>query len=171
MNEFWKPVIGYERLYEISSFGNIRSLDKKWLVSQHKLASKKGKNLIPDVSNGYSHIKLWKEGKFKWFQLHQLVATAFIPNPGNKKFVNHINSNRSDNSISNLEWCTQRENLQHASRMGRLKFVNAKAVICNQTGEIFASCKDAANRIGINYHTLRAYLNGSLPNKTSLMYL
>lgn len=169
-NETWLPVYGYESLYEISSHGRIRSLDKSWVNDRGGICRKAGKVLTPDTAHGYYHIKLWQSGRFKWFQIHQLVAIAFIPNPENKPHVNHLNSNRGDNMVDNLEWCTPKENLVHASRMGRLKHNNGKMVVNLTTGQQYKSCKEASDHTGINYQTLRAYLNGALDNKTQLKY-
>lgn len=169
-DEIWTPVKDYETLYEISNKGKIRSLDKSWLNDRGGLCKKPGKILSPELCHGYYHIKLWKDGRFKWQQMHQLVAIAFIPNPENKPHVNHINSVRSDNRIENLEWCTPKENLVHASLAGRLKHINGKRVINMETGEVFKSCKEASDKSGINYQTLRAYLNGGIFNKSQFRY-
>jgi len=146
-NEIWLPVEGFECLYEISSHGRIKSLDKSWVNDRGGLCRKPGKLLTPDTTNGYYHIKLWQNGRFKWFQIHQLVAIAFIPNPENKPHVNHKNSIRSDNRVENLEWCTPKENLAHAVEKGRLKHINGKKVINKLTGQTYKSCKDAAETV------------------------
>ena len=67
---------------------------------------------------GYKRVKLTQNGKRKSFLIHRLVALAYIPNTYNKPIVNHINSNRTDNRVENLEWVTHKENSQHASRNG-----------------------------------------------------
>lgn len=171
VNEVWVSVKDHEGLYEISSLGRIKSLDKSWVTNIGGPCKKAGKLLTPSANNGYYHIKLWKEGQSKWYQIHQLVATAFIPNPKGKPQVNHKNSTRSDNRVENLEWCTPKENLVHASEKGRLKNINGKMVVNITTGQTYKSCKEASEFSGLNYQTLRAYLNGGLPNKSQFQYL
>lgn len=124
-NEIWKPVVGYEGLYEVSNFGNVRSLDRK-VMKGHYLISKKGQDLKLHIDKyGYQFVQLRKsiDGKSKKenIKVHRLVAKAFISNPLNKDFVNHINGLKTDNSSVNLEWCTSSENNKHAYRLGLKK--------------------------------------------------
>jgi hypothetical protein len=115
--EIWKNVIGYEGLYQISNLGivkrtgSFRGVNKKYL---------NGYSLIPiDNGKGYLRIKLTKNNKSKRVMLHRIIAEAFIENKYNKPFINHINSDKKDNKIENLEWCTQSENIKHAVKVGR----------------------------------------------------
>lgn len=112
--EIWRPVVGYEGIYEVSSFGQIRSLDKSVNCKGGKKVIKLGKILLPKISFGYHRMGLSHSMDVKYFYLHRLIAMAFIPNPHNKPFVNHIDSNRMNNNIDNLEWCTHAENINHA---------------------------------------------------------
>ena len=105
-NEIWKPVIGYEGLYEVSNLGRIRSLAKK-----------RGNVLLPPRiikgkinSHGYYQHILVKEGQRKTISRHRIVAQAFIPNPDNKTDIDHINTIRTDNRVENLRWATKKEN-------------------------------------------------------------
>lgn len=137
MKEIWKPVIDYEGIYEVSNLGNVRSLDR-YVNYRVKgvLALKKGKILALCDSipvKGYSYkrknVCFQKNSNKKTFHVHRLVAQAFISNPENKLCVNHKDSNPLNNNAENLEWCTLKENSQHA-----LKFGNKKsAVIKNYT--------------------------------------
>jgi hypothetical protein len=108
MKEIWKSVIGYEGYYEVSSEGRVRSL-------------KTGKFLKTRFSwNGYERVCLNKNNKSIAFLVHRLIAIAFIPNQESKRCVNHIDNNPINNNVVNLEWCTQKENIQHALKQGRM---------------------------------------------------
>ena len=110
MQEQWKPIERFEN-YEVSSLGNVRSLNYGNTEEIRALKSRKNKG-------GYSIINLHKNGKQYTKIIHRLVAQAFIPNPENKKEVNHIDGNKENNAITNLEWCTGKENKQHAWKIG-----------------------------------------------------
>jgi len=115
--EEWKDIDGYEGIYKISSLGNIKSMPRTNKYINHKIG---GVILKKPLANGYPVSVLCKDKTRNRQYVHRLVAKAFIPNPENKPFINHINSIRNDNNISNLEWCTQKENVHHARRMGRM---------------------------------------------------
>lgn len=125
--EIWRPVTGYENVYEVSDLGNVRrSLSEKPHDGTYP-----GRMLRPFNSYGYRRVILCSKNKTKKFFVHRLVAQAFIPNPTNLPIINHLNFDRSDNRISNLEWCTQKRNMQHSIQAGRKRIfgeenVNAK---------------------------------------------
>jgi len=105
MQEEWKPIYGYEELYEISSFGRVKRNNK---ILKNK-----------NAGNGYKSVVLYKNNIPKYSYIHRLVATAFLENPLNKEDVNHKDSNRENNVVYNLEWCTRKENIQHCIKAGR----------------------------------------------------
>ena len=110
-NEIWKPVVGYEDYYEISSMGRVRSLDRYARGSCDSIKLHKGRILNPKIDrDGYCIYNLCKDGQSKSFRGHRLVADAFIPNPDNKPCIDHINCVRSDNRLENLRWVTHKEN-------------------------------------------------------------
>ena len=121
MEEQWKDIQGYEGLYQVSNLGKVKSLN--YLHTGKEQILKPGKN------NGYLAVVLCKNGKVKTFKIHRLVATTFISNPLNKPCVNHIDCNPQNNNVDNLEWVTQRENIQYAYKLGRKKsgFENVSA--------------------------------------------
>lgn len=96
---------GYEGLYSIDKSGNV-------------FCKSKGKRNPTLASHGYLTIRLLKDGKYKGFYIHRLLSIAFIPNPNNLPCVNHLDGNKLNNSISNLEWCTYKENSIHAVKTG-----------------------------------------------------
>lgn len=114
MSEIWKDVVGYEGLYKVSDNGNVMSLHYNHKNEPHLLKQSCG-------SSGYLHLQIYKGKKCKTVYVHQLVAEAFIPNPHNKQEINHINGNKLDNRLSNLEWATTSENQKHAIRNGLRK--------------------------------------------------
>lgn len=117
--EVWKDVVGYEGFYMVSNSGRVKSLNR---VSDYNSRPTKGIYIKDRKSNkGYFLIRLNKNGHASAFLLHRLIAIAFIPNPENKRCVNHINGIKDDNRIENLEWCTYSENNKHAYRTGLKK--------------------------------------------------
>lgn len=97
--EEWKPVVGYEGLYEVSSLGRVRS--RQGLLRQ-------------SLANRYPSVHLSRDGKQATHRVHRLVASAFIPNPDGRETVNHIDGDRTNNAALNLEWVTTSENVRHA---------------------------------------------------------
>lgn len=116
----WLPIKGYEELYEVSNHGTVRSVDRVLQVTGQKDRLFKGQLLTIHLNSSvdYPQVKLYKENKGTWFYVHRLVATAFLPNPLNKPEVNHINGDRTNNDIANLEWSTSSENSYHAVSTG-----------------------------------------------------
>ena len=128
MEEIWKDIIGYEGLYQISSLGRVKSLPRSWSFKHWQDGSiitptSKERLLKPHVSKRGYYIVALSKGKGHIKNIHRLIAQAFIPNPKNLKVINHKDGNKLNNSIDNLEWCTQKENMQHAFNIG---LVNTK---------------------------------------------
>lgn len=141
MEELFVPVIGFEGVYEISNFGNIRSLTRLVKTKKGHYQTHNGKAYIPhDNGMGYKFLRLYKNNKGHHRYIHRLVATHFIDNPENKKYVNHIDGIKSNNRVDNLEWCTAVENMAHAYSTGLSVKGNAgkKVKQLSVTGELIA---------------------------------
>lgn len=108
--EVWKPIKGYEGLYEISNLGNVRSLDRHLMFGNRYCLFKGKPKKVYHKSDGYLKVRLSKNNKGKNYSVHRLVANAFIPNPNNLPCIDHINTIRDDNRVENLRWCTRKEN-------------------------------------------------------------
>lgn len=169
MNEIWKPILGYELLYEVSTFGNIRSIN-----SGLGIANKKDKILKCFTDkNGYSHIGLTDEfGNRKNKLIHRLVALTFIENIHNKKYINHIDGVKSNNDISNLEWVTQSENMKHCFEIGLqtptkfwigktgINHHSSKRIICINDGLIYDSIISASEKYKLHRTAISAVCRG-----------
>jgi hypothetical protein len=118
--EIWKDIEGYEGMYQVSNMGRVRSLDRVKPNSGGQIA--KG-HILPHSDNrhGYRFVSLWKFNKGRRFYVHRLVASAFIPNPNNFPIINHKDEDKSNNRHDNLEWCTQKYNINYGNHMKRLK--------------------------------------------------
>ena len=120
MKEVWKPIKGYEGLYEVSNLGRVKSLPKK-RINGTNFYIQKERILKPQLkTNRYLGVGLIKNKIHKNFLIHRLVAKAFIDNPYNLPQINHIDCNKLNNNADNLEWCTQKQNLEHAFKNGLL---------------------------------------------------
>lgn len=111
MAEIWKDVEGFEGYYQVSNFGNVKTVVRHDFKRNREIPEKIRK---PICIHGYLYCDLWKDGEPKRFAVHRMVATAFLENPHGKREVNHIDGNKSNNHVSNLEWCTHSENENHA---------------------------------------------------------
>lgn len=118
-NEIWKDIPGYEGLYKVSSFGRIKSLARKTGKNLHSYPEKLMSPVITVL--GYTKITLSNNGKIKHTSVHRIVAITFIPNPENKKTVNHKDGNKQNNCVKNLEWATYVEQMYHADNTGLRK--------------------------------------------------
>ena len=142
--EIWKR-IEWSPQYEISSHGRLKS---------YKVDKANGRliKLKPD-RKGYAKVEIddHSEGRIRKVGIHQLVAQAFIPNPENKPCVNHIDENKLNNHVSNLNWMTVKENNNHGTRNERAGRSRGKKVHCIETGEIYYSTEEAKRQTGIGH--------------------
>lgn len=115
--EIWRPIKGYEGIYEISHLGRIKSLSR-FTYQNHWI---KEKILSPSICCGYLVAGLSKNGITKCYKYHRLLAIAFIPNPNSLPQINHKDGDKQNNNLENLEWCDCQHNVKHAFANG-LKF-------------------------------------------------
>lgn len=158
----WVPIKDYEEYYEINQKGQVRSLHKR-----------NYSNLLEQriCRGGYYTVRLQRPGgPSSTLFVHRLLGLSYITNPENKPFINHIDGNKLNNSINNLEWATHSENILHAYNTGLLK-KSTKSVYDTCSGETYSSIKEAAKALNINYGTCRNYLNGNIKtNMTCLRF-
>lgn len=156
--EVWKLIAGYSHHY-ISNLGNVRRLPykKKDSLGRDMLYQLKDYTKITD-KDGYYKVSLPHGQCF----VHRLVAQAFIPNPENKPQVNHKNSIRNDNRVTNLEWVTNSENQLHSFRIAKRRPVahHRKAVMCLETGKVYPCAKFAAEAIGVHRASIQNAIAG-----------
>lgn len=107
--EIWKDIKGYEGLYQVSTYGMVRSLGKGKTWKKPKIMKSR------DNGHGYYMVNLSKEGVYKHHYIHRLVAEAFIPNWFNDQEVNHRDEDKSNNNVDNLEWCDHKYNMQYGN--------------------------------------------------------
>jgi hypothetical protein len=152
------------KLYAIPNFGNytifrtgeVYSLYSYKFIKQH------------DDSNGYLIVSLRINGVKKNYKVHKLVAKVYLENPNNLPQVNHIDGNKYNNCLSNLEWVSASDNMKHAYNNGLMKKNREKRVLDTETGIFYNSIKEAAIAKNINHNTMRGLI---INNKTSIIHI
>lgn len=162
MKEIWKDIEKFEGFYQISTLGNVRSLDRIDSRGWKRKGSMKAKML---TSDGYETVKLNKNGVGKKFLVHRLVAMTFIPNPSHYPMVNHINENKIKNSVDNLEWCDVNYNNNYGTRNKRISLSLGKPIISRSKSgyqRYFVSIRAAARFLQIDGSAISKVLKGKL---------
>lgn len=166
--EIWVDIKGYEGLYQVSNLGRVKSLNYR--------RTGKEKILKPiKMKRQYIKVQLCKNRKPKQYMIHRLVAQAFIPNPDNKEQVNHINGNKADNRVENLEWCTNSENTQHAFENGLNKYnytdKTPQRVYCIEFDMSFESLTQAEKVTGANHSDIGKVARGERKSAKGLHFI
>lgn len=156
--EIWKPIIGYEGLYEVSSWGRIKSLNYMHTHRAFIMPLQKRKD-------GYIQINLSKNGKAKRYYVHRLLMTAFSPEKSKiYKEVNHKNEIKSDNRLENLEWCDKSYNVNFGTRNDRASKKLSKTILqYSLNGELIAEHKSSyeiERKLGFNRSNISSCCHG-----------
>lgn len=155
IKEVWRDVKGLEGFYQVSNIGRIKSL-VGW--NGHKYVRREKIILPTSDKEGRMRIKLYKFGEKINLKIHRVIAEAFIPNPNGYKVINHIDSNPSNNDISNLEWCTQKQNVIHGYRFGKHRKIQKPL----KRGRLKLDKRD---KYGIDLEVLRHQIKNGATNK------
>ena len=127
IEEIWRPIPGYEGLYEVSNLGRVRSVDRYVKSKGESYWLRKGKMLSPTKDkNGYLKVNLSCNGKHNIIRVHRLVTEAFLPNPDNLPEVNHKDEDKTNNRVENLEWCNRKYNVNFGTARIRSKDTHIK---------------------------------------------
>jgi hypothetical protein len=127
--ELWKDIKGYEGMYQVSNYGNVRSLDRYDSIGRFKTGTILSEG---DNGNGYKNVQLYKDGQGRMYYVHRLVAEAFIPNPDNLPQVNHMDEDKSNNCVTNLEWCTNEYNSNYGNHNLKLSLAHKGKVLSEE---------------------------------------
>lgn len=168
----WKQVVGYEDYYEVSDTGEIRSVDRVIVDSTGKSRLLRGKIMKQSesmsrkrIGSGYLVVNLHKYHKSTVYPVHRLVAEAFIKNPNNYPTVNHIDGDKHNNTVDNLEWASYSMNNTHALE-NQLRLPRGCAVVqktTNGTELIYYNSVSEASRLtGINRSLISHCVNGRI---------
>ena len=171
--EIWKDIKDYEGLYQVSSLGRVKALErklynkgiKKEILQKERIMSNKKNN-----GNGYIVVSLTKNGISKNKYVHRLVAEAFLKNENNLPCINHKNEIKNDNNVNNLEWCTYKYNNNYNNKVEKIskKLINNKKISkkiyqLDENGKIiksYPSIKQASRELNVSTQALCDCLKG-----------
>lgn len=163
--EIWRDIKGYEDRYQISNYGRVKAKERVEIYyrKDSDKPCKRHRNAfimkLVESTVGYLNVALRDGFSDKYIDVHRLVAEAFIPNPHNLPWVNHIDGDKHNNRVENLEWCTPKQNTEHAFKTGLskdIKGLNRRPVTvkCIETGKVYSNMKECADAMNICYQYL-----------------
>lgn len=160
MIEEWRDIEGYEGLYQVSNLGRVKSLERVIIRANNRAMPYKEQILKNrKTSNGYLYVSLYKNKQCKNHSIHRLVAQSFIENPNNYEEINHIDENKTNNNVVNLEWCTRKQNMAHGNCRQRIIESNSKPIYCLELDKFYKSATECARELNIDHtgigHVLR----------------
>lgn len=166
MKEEWKDIIGYEGVYQISNLGRVKSLPR--IIQSSNKGHVYTKRVFPRFLHpnidafGYLNVNLYKGKKCLTKKIHRLVAEHFIPNPNGYNVINHKDENKTNNVVTNLEWCTQDYNVHYGTGLLRRAIAFGTPVTAIKEGKTFGfySIRQAARETGVS----REIINNRLSN-------
>ncbi len=176
--EIWAPLFGYEGVYEVSSFGRVKALEREWYSGEHLNIKKSKKEHLMKLhlnKYGYVSVTLNNRGQSKR-TVHRLVALTFILNPHNKPYINHKDGDRTNNHINNLEWCTNSENILHAYKTGlqvsqkRGDHPHARRIKCINFDTEYRCMKDASDILGVSAYSIGKICNNKQVHADGLTF-
>lgn len=152
MEEIWEDVEGYEELYQVSNFGRVKRVATGRIL----------KGIIS--GSGYAQVDLSKHGATSKKLIHRLVAQAFIPNPENKLEVNHIDEDKTNNGVVNLEWVNRQENNNHGTHNEKVSKSKSTPIIAthikSEESKEFYGAREFARQLGLNPSHVSEVING-----------
>ena len=177
--EEWRAVVGYEGFYEVSSMGNVRSIDREIIDNNGHVKRYKGRETKKSVlRSGYVRVHLIKDGIDKTKHVHRLVAEAFLENADELREVNHINELKHDNRVDNLEWCTPSYNQNYGTINTRRKDAymrngRSRAVMLfdSKCIRIFRNAKEAAEITNTSINEIRNSCYSSISSHGKWVFL
>ena len=164
-DSIFKSIKDFENMYEISNYGIIKSVDRNIICKDGQIKPIKSRYIRPaDNGHGYKFVYLWKNNKQHRYYVHRLVAETFLSNPDNLSEVNHIDNNKANNNVNNLEWCNrlynERQKFKHISGYPAKPIEQIDA----NTNEIiaeFESMSDCERKLRMNVATIRKYIKNN----------
>ena len=158
MMEIWKDIPGYEGYYQVSNIGRVRNSEQGHLLQPNKKRT------------GYIQVTLSRQGIARTYRLHRIVAQTFIPNLGNKPYINHKNGDKSNNRVENLEWCTPSENQRHRYDVLLKRQTSNRPVVCTTTGETYPSARAAAKALSLHHTAISMCCHGVRTHTKNLYF-
>ena len=168
--EEWRNIIGYEGLYQVSNLGRVKSLGNGSGNNSKEKILKGSKNKF-----GYLKVNLYKDGKQKTHKVHRLVASAFIPNPNNLPEVNHKDEDKTNNIVTNIEYCDRTYNNNYGTHNDRMaKSLSIPILQFNKDGEFIRkwdSAIQAQKELGVNQGNISKCCKGKLKSASNYIWM